>query len=177
MLSKSYNRNRKMKFLFFANEREIKNVNYKKFLKRNRIHDIIKFPRNEFKYLEEKKSFFTHFNIHETVHKKGQNYLIIKIFKKGFFKNKKYEHPILDSKKFILVKCIGSKNHIKYKNIKKSEFKFSLRTIKNIENLKKRILLRYKLTMGNISNHDKLNLGVAITKLKILKIIKPGNLK
>jgi hypothetical protein len=31
--------------------------------------------------------------------------------------------------------------------------------------------------MGNISNHDKLNLGVAITKLKILKIIKPGNLK
>ena len=63
MLSKSYNRNRKMKFLFFANEREIKNVNYKKFLKRNRIHDIIKFPRNEFKYLEEKKSFFTHFNM------------------------------------------------------------------------------------------------------------------
>lgn len=177
MLSKKYDRNRKINFLLFSYKKKIIKINYKKFLKDQNIHDLIKFPRNEFKYLNNKSKFLTHFNIHKTVHKKGKKYLIIKIYKKGYLFNKKYEHPILDGKKFILTKCLSSKNYVKYKDLKKKDFKFSIKTIKNVENLKKRILLRYKLTMGNISKNDKLGLGVAITKLKFLKTVSPSLLK
>ena len=174
MLKKSYNRNREIKYLLFSDKKKVKKIVYTEFLKKNKIHDIIKFPRNEFKFLEKKKNFFTHFNIHKTIHKKGKKYLIIKIYKKGFFDNREYVHPVLDCKKFILVKCMFSKNHIKYNNLKKKDFRFSLKTIKNVSDLKKKILLRYKFTMGKIKKKDKLNLGVAITRLKILKIVTPN---
>ena len=88
MLPKKYNRNIKLKFLLFYEKNKIKKLNYKKFLKKYKVHDLIKFPRNEFKYLNGKKIFFTHFNIHKTVHKRGKKYLIVKIYKKGYFNKK-----------------------------------------------------------------------------------------
>ena len=174
MLPKKYNRNIKLKFLLFYEKNKIKKLNYKKFLKKYKVHDLIKFPRNEFKYLNGKRIFFTHFNIHKTVHKRGKKYLIVKIYKKGYFNKKKYEHPILDGKKFILTKCLNSKNYIQYEKLKKGDFRFSIKTIKNVSVLKKNILLRYKSSMGNLTKKEKLNLGVATTKLKILKTIKPS---
>ena len=88
---------------------------------------------------------------------------------------KKYEHPILDGKKFILTKCLNSKNYIEYKKLKKEDFKSSIKTIKTVNVLKKKILSRYKLSMGrNFTKKEMLNLGVATTKLKILKMIKPS---
>ena len=175
MINKKYNRNIKLKFLLFHEKNKIKKLNFKKFLKKYKVQDLIKFPRNDFKYLNEKKKIFTHFNIHETVHKRGKKYLIAKIYKKGSFDKKKYEHPILDGKKFILTKCLNSKNYIEYKKLKKEDFKSSIKTIKTVDVLKKKILSRYKLSMGrNFTKKEMLNLGVATTKLKILKMIKPS---
>ena len=56
MLKKSYNRTRKMKYLLFSNKKKVERIVYTEFLKKNKIHDIIKFTRNEFKL--EKKEFF-----------------------------------------------------------------------------------------------------------------------
>jgi len=173
MIPKKYNRGIKLKFLLFHEKNKIKKLNYKKFLKKYKVHDIIKFPRNDFKYLNEKKKFFTHFNIHKTTHKRGKKYLLVKIFKKGSFDEKKYKHPIFDGKKFILTKCLDFKNYIEYKKLKKEDFKSSIKTIKSVNVLKKKILSRYKSSMGNLTEKEKLNLGVATTKLKILKTIKP----
>tara|TARA_B100000242_G_C43034624_1_gene482267 strand:+ start:216 stop:743 length:528 start_codon:yes stop_codon:yes gene_type:complete len=174
MILKKYNRHTKLTFLLFREKNKIKRLNYKKFLKKYKVHDLIKFPRNDFKYLDKKKKIFTHFNIHKTVHKKEKKYLVIKIYKKGYFYKKKYEHPILDGKKFILTKCLNSKNYIEYEQLKKKDFEFSIKTIKNVNVLKKKILSRYKSSMGNLTKKEKLNLGVATTKLKILKTIKPS---
>ena len=59
MLKKSYNRTRKMKYLLFSNKKKVERIVYTEFLKKNKIHDIIKFPRNEFKFLEKKKFFYS----------------------------------------------------------------------------------------------------------------------
>ncbi len=169
--------NRDIKFeLFLFTKKNVKKINYKNFLKKYKVHDLIKFSRNEFKYLLGKKKFLTHFNIHKTIHKPGKKYLLAKIYKKGYLYNKKHLYPILDAKTFILTKCLYSKNFINYQDLKKKDFKFSIMTIKNIEELKNKILLRYRFSMGEMSKKDKLSLGVAITRLKILKIINPTSL-
>ena len=71
--------------------------------------------------------------------------------------------------KFILAKCISVKNDVDYSNVKNSDFKYSLKNIKNVNDLKKAIIRRYKKTLVNLSDDKKLSLGVAITKLKIIK--------
>ena len=73
-----------------------------------------------------------------------------------------------------MTKCLNSKNYIEYEQLKKKDFEFSIKTIKNVNVLKKKILSRYKSSMGNLTKKEKLNLGVATTKLKILKTIKPS---
>jgi len=57
MINKKYNRNIKLKFLLFHEKNKIKKLNFKKFLKKYKVQDLIKFPRNDFKYLNEKKKF------------------------------------------------------------------------------------------------------------------------
>ena len=170
MIIKGNKRDKKFRLFFFIKKKK-KEVNYKNFLKKNKVHDLIKFSRNDFKYLIRKKKFFTHFNIHKTVHKPGKKYLLVKIYKKGYSYNKQYIYPILDIKDFILAKCIYSKNFINYEDLKKKNFKFSIKNIKSVKQLKNRILLRYRFSMARMSKKDKLSLGVAITRLKILKIM------
>ena len=72
MILKKYNRHTKLTFLLFREKNKIKRLNYKKFLKKYKVHDLIKFPRNDFKYLDKKKKF-----------------LLILIYTKQFIRKKK----------------------------------------------------------------------------------------
>ena len=111
----------------------------------------------------------THFNIQDTEHKQGKNYLIIKIYKQGYFDGITYKHPILNNNNFIFAKCLSVKNNIEYVNLNEKVFKYSLSNIKNINALKKTIKRRYKKTLSHLSDTEKLSLGIAITELKIIK--------
>ena len=44
--------------------------------------------------------------------------------------------------------------------------------IKSVKNLKKIILKRYRFSLADISSSKKISLGVAITKLKLIKKFK-----
>jgi hypothetical protein len=138
------------------------------FKKIYRLHDYIKLTNQDFNQLSQINSTFVHFNLEWTGHKKNKNYLIVKIIKKGSFDGKIYRAPIISSKKVLFAKCLSFKNKIKYKNLTKKDFIYSLKTIKNNKDLKKAIIRRYKKSLPHMSKNSIINLGVAITKLKIL---------
>lgn len=138
------------------------------FKKIYKLHDYIKLTNRDFNLLNKTNSTFIHFNLEWTGHKKNQNYLIVKIIKKGSFDGKIYRAPIISSKKVFFVKCLSTKNKIEYKNLNKKDFIYSLKTIKNNKDLKKAIIRRYKKSLPHMNENSIINLGVAITKLKIL---------
>jgi|TARA_B110000438_G_C15772042_1_gene632347 hypothetical protein len=174
---KKFNRNPiKVKKLYFKNKKKIISIAPKFFFNKYKIHEIIQILPSDFKLIK-KMRIFTHFNIQDSVHKPGKKYLLIKIHKRGSFDGKIYKQAILENNNFILTECTFSKNNIKYSDLNKYVFKYSLSNIKSIKDLKKAIKRRYKKSLIHLSNKEKLSLGIAITKLKIIKIFKLGLLK
>mgnify|MGYP006091735177 FL=1 len=169
-MKKYFNRYPKnLKKYHFTNGKKVSSIKCIKFEKKYGIHGIIKILSRDFRLINKNANKLTHFNVQYTLHKPKKKYLIAKIDKAGFFDGKSYKPPILSSKGFILVKCISEQNHINYDEIKKETFKYSLNNIKNINDLKKTIKRRYKKSLAHLSDSKKLSLGVAITKLDIVK--------
>ncbi len=139
------------------------------------LHDYIKLTSKDFNLIKKEKKFFNHFNLEWTGHIKGKYYLIVRILKKGSFDGKIYKPPLISSKKVFLAKCIGTKNNLKYENLKKNDFKFSLKNISNKNKLKKTIIRRYKKSLPHFKKKELINLGVAVTKLTILDVSNLDN--
>ena len=155
--------------LFFKKNNKVIFVDWKTVSKKYKIHDVIKLTKLDYKNLNKNKKKITHFNIQYTVHRPGKNYLIVKIEKPGYFNGKVNKPPILNLNSFILTKCILAKNNIKYDKIKKIFFDNSFKNITNTPTLKLAIKRRYKKSLAHLTDLEKLSLGVAITKLKIIK--------
>ena len=158
-----------MKKVYFKKGRNIVGESCGIFLKKYNVHCVIQLLSQDFKLIKKKVKRFTHFNIQNTVHKPGKNYLIVKIYKRGYFDGKIYKQSVLSSKDFIFTKCLYSRNYIKYNDLKKNIFKYSLSNTKNVNQLKKTIKRRYKRSLIHLTDVEKLSLGVAITDLKIIK--------
>ena len=155
--------------LYFKKGNNSISINQNIFLKKYNVHSIIRILPQDFKLIRKNIVRYTHFNILNTINKPGNNYLIIKIHKRGYYDGTTYEQSILDNNNFIIAKCLSVQNNIDYFNLKKNVFKYSTSNIKNIEDLKKAIKRRYKKTLAHLSDLEKLSLGVAITELKIIK--------
>ena len=158
-----------MKKIYFRKGRNIIYKKYIDFYKKYNVHTAILILRPYFKLIKKNMNRFTHFNIQNTGHKPGKNYLIIKIDKPGYFDGKIYMLPILDKNNFILAKCLSVQNNIDYDDLKKKVFEHSLNNIKNVTALKKAIKRRYKKSLAHLSDKEKLSLGIGITELKIIK--------
>ena len=125
--------------------------------------------KQDFKLIKKNINRFIHFNIQNSVHAPGKKYLIIRIYKPGYYDGVSSKGAILDGNNFILTKCLFAQNHIDYPNIEKKAFKGSLSNTKNVNALKRTIKRRYKKTLSHLSDTEKLSLGIAITELKIIK--------
>ena len=159
----------KLRNIYFQKGKKIISKNIATFLKKNNLNKIIRLQKNDFDLLKKNKIRYTHFNIKKTVHKKGDKCLIVRIIKPGFFDGKISKQPIFSSHVLIYAKCLSSKNNLQYNKIKKTYFKHSLSNIKNIKDLKKAMIRRYKKSLFHMTNIEKLSLGVGITELKIIK--------
>ena len=169
-MKKHFNRHPiKLKKIYFRKGKNIISENTGVFLKKYNVHLCIQILHSDFKLIKKNMIRFTHFNIQNTVHKPGRNYLIVKIDKRGYFDGTTYKQPILSSNNFILAKCLAVQNNIDYVDLKEKVFEHSLSNIKNINTLKKAIKRRYKKSLSHLSDTEKLSLGVAITELKIIK--------
>ena len=160
------------KKVYFKKGKNIISEDKSIFFKKYGIHDvhgIIALHRSEFKLIKRNTKRLTHFNIQWTGHKQGKKYLITKIERLGYFNGIVYKPPILNCNNFILAKCLSVQNHNKYVNLGDNVFKYSLSNIKDINSLKKTMKRRYKKSLAHMSDSKKLSLGVAITKLKIIK--------
>jgi len=159
----------KLKKIYFRKGENIVSENLSVFCKKYNVHSAIQILHSDFKLIKKNMNRFTHFNIQDTKHKPGRNYLIVKIDKQGYFDGITYKQAIFDSNNFILAKCLSVQNNIDYIDLKKKDFKHSLSNIKNIKTLKKAIKRRYRKSIAHLSDAEKLSLGVAITELKIVK--------
>ena len=157
--------------LHFKKKNKVFLLSFKRICDKFKVKNVIKFTKKEFKSMEMNlsKNFFCHFNIHDADHKKNQNFLLVKIIRKGYSKKNKHIQPLLSYKKFYLAKCLYVKNYIKYENLKCDHYKNNLYGIKNVSDLKKNILSKYKTILMHLNNRQKIMLGVAVTKLKVLK--------
>ena len=159
----------KLKKIYFRKGKNIISENICVFMKKYNVDAGIQILHSDFKLIKKNMNRFTHFNIQDTKHKPGRNYLIVKIDKQGYFDGITYKQAIFDSNNFILAKCLSVQNNIDYIDLKKKDFKHSFGNIKNINNLKKAIKRRYRKSIAHLSDTEKLSLGVAITELKIIK--------
>ena len=159
----------KVNKIIYKTKKKIITENNKIFFKRFKVHCNIQILPYDFKFIKKNMKKLTHFNIQYTVHKPGRSYLVMKIHKPGYFDGKTYKAPIIDGTNFIFARCISSKNHVSYDKLKKADFKYSLSIIKNKNSLKKAIKRRYKKTLAHLNDKEKLSLGIAITKLLIIK--------
>ena len=160
---------RVFKRVYFKKGKNIISEDKSLFFKRCGIHSTIALHRSEFKLIKRNAKRLTHFNIQWTGHKPGRKYLITKIEKFGYFNGIVFKPPILSYNNFILAKRLSVQNQNKYASLSDNVFRYSLSNIKDISSLKKAIKRRYKKSLAHISDSKKLSLGVAITKLKIIK--------
>jgi len=147
-------------------------VNEKKFCKPYASNGIIKLHKQDFRLINKAALKYTHFNIKDTGHKVGHKFYIMKILKPGYFDGKKNYAPVLDMNFFFVAKCTYVKNNVSYTKLKKSIFKNSLKNIQNKKQLIRAIKRRYKKSLSHITDESKVEMGVAITKLVILKKVK-----
>ena len=159
----------KLEKIYFRKGKNIISKNIVVFLKKYNAHSIIQILHSDFKMIKRNMNRFTHFNIQDSGHKPGEIYLIMKIYKRGYFDGITFKQPIYDINNFILTKCLSVQNNIDYVDLKEKVFEHSLSNIKNINSLKKAIKRRYKKSLAHFSDTEKLSLGVAITELKIIK--------
>ena len=159
----------KVKKIYFRKGKNIISGNLSVFNKKYNVHSVIQILDLDFKLIKKNMNRFTHFNIQNTKHISGRNYLIIRIYKRGYFDGKTFKQAIFHNNNFILAKCLSVQNNIDYIDLKKKDFKHSLSNIKNIKTLKKAIKRRYRKSIAHLSDAEKLSLGVAITELKIIK--------
>tara|TARA_B110000263_G_C14948151_1_gene346787 strand:+ start:26 stop:541 length:516 start_codon:yes stop_codon:yes gene_type:complete len=157
--------------LYFRIGKNIISQNESDLYAKYNIHRIIKLLNTDFRLIKRNMNRLTHFNIQYTDHKSGENYLIVKIHKRGYFDGITYKHPILESNNFIFTKCLSVKNNIRYIDLKNKVFEHSLSNIQNINTLKKAIKRRYKKSLAHLSDSEKMSLGIGISELKIIKII------
>ena len=170
MIKKIINRGaRKSKKFYFKKGKNIIFENINTFKKKYNVHRVIRLLNPDFKLIKKNMNKFMHFSIQNTAHVAGQNCLIVKIYKKGYFNGRIYKQPIFCNNNFILAKCLSAKNNINYTDLKKKDFKYSLSNIKNVYSLKKAIIRRYKKSLSHLSNSKKLSLGIATTELEIIK--------
>ena len=155
--------------MFFKKGKNIFSENISLFKKKYKIHRIIRVMHPDYNLIKKNMKKYMHFNIQDTAHIPGKDYLIVKIVERGYFNGEIYNPPIFDYKKFILAKCLSVQSNIRYSDLKKSVFEHSLSSIKNIKTLKKAIKRRYKKSLAHLSDREKISLGVGITELKIIK--------
>lgn len=157
--------------IFLIINNEIKKFDQNSLFKKLGVTCEIRFHKEDFKNIDLNLKLLTHFNLEHSNHKIGNKYALVLIEKPGYFDGEKEIKPILNFEDSIICECVDTKNFVQYENIPENYFDYSLKNIKNVDELKKAILRRYKNSMKHIDDEKKLSLGVGITNLKIIKKI------
>lgn len=140
------------------------------FFRANKIRDIIRFQKEDYECLLNLGSNqLTHFNLQGPGHQRNQQYALMEILKPGFYTETSEQLPVLNLNDCLIAECISCQQKVSYSELEQDVFTHSLSNIKDTESLKMAIIRRYSKTMPNLTKQNILDLGVSVTKLKIIK--------
>lgn len=161
--------NKPYKLLIKEGKEIIEIENYKEFMKNNLVDGIIRIQKADYKQINKKNKQLTHFNLQKSNHKVKNTYFLPIIEKSGYYKeNGEEQRPILNFNKILICECTNVRENVKYEDLKSQDFKNSMKHIQNTKQLQTQIVKRYSKSMPDLTKEEILNLGVAITELKII---------
>ena len=143
-------------------------VNAHEFETVHHLNGIIRILNEEYDGIDRTLPFLTHFNLEFVGNRIGGRNALPRIITQGYYRAPGDEvTPILSFDNVITGVCIRMREHVPYKALRDEDFTYSMKHIKNVADLKKAILRRYRVSMPNLSDEEILNLGVAITTLRL----------
>jgi hypothetical protein len=132
------------------------------------VDGVIRILEEEYKDIDHTLPFFTHFNLEFSGHRIGAKYILPRIIEQGYYRTPDDEVlPVLSFEGAIVGTCTGIREHVPYKTLRDKDFQYSMKHIQNMSELKKAILGRYGVSMPNLTEKEILNLGLAITTLRL----------
>ena len=132
------------------------------------IDGIIRIHDTEYQYMNLKDGLLTHFNLQVCHHEVGNIYTLPRILTSGSYSQGEEKLPDLSFINTMVCECIEVREHVQYEDLQDNDFRHSFTNIQCVEYLKKVILSRYGASLPDLSNKDILDMGVSITKLRIL---------
>ncbi len=147
---------------------KIKNIDAAVFHAQHHIDNSIRILNSEYAFIDTRLPFFTHFNMEFSGHIVGARMILPRILKQGHYRAPGDEElPILSIKNIIVGTVISKREHVPYRSLHDEVFEYSMRHIKNIDQLKRAILKRYSVSMPDLSDDEILKRGVGITTLRL----------
>lgn len=112
--------------------------------------------------------YLTHFNLEFSGHIVGAKMFLPRIITQGYFRAPGDEVlPVLSLKNIYIGTVVHKREHVPYKAIRDEIFRYSMKHIQNVADLKKAILRRYRVSMPNLSDEEILKRGVGITTIRL----------
>lgn len=112
--------------------------------------------------------YFTHFNLEFAGNPVGGRMFLPRVLTQGYFRAPGDEVlPVLSFANVYVGAVIHKREHVPYKALHEEIFRYSMKHIQNVGELKKAILRRYRVSMPNLSDEEILKRGVGITVLRM----------
>lgn len=139
------------------------------------IDGIIRIVGEEYLGIDTSLPYLTHFNLEFSGHRIGAIYALPKIMKRGYYRSLQDEvPPTLSFRGALVGVCVGVREHTPYRALQEKDFRYSMSHIQTVEQLQEAIILRYFVSMPNLSKREILERGVAITTLRLEGVLKEG---
>jgi len=138
-----------------------------------KVDGIIRISKDDFVFLPKKRgAVFVHFNLQHSGHLSEKIYLIMKILKNGYYISYSEELlPVLSLQGSIITRCVGVRENLSYQEVSNEDLRLSFIKLNSVKDLKELIYKRYSKSLPLLSKKDILQLGVSISKLKIIDIL------
>ncbi len=133
------------------------------------ITSNIRILDSEYKSIDSRDDYFTHFNMEKGLHLIGKIYALPRILRSGFINKDREVPPLLSFEDIYLAECIEAKDFVDYKDLPSDVFRYSMKHIKDVKSLKQAIINRYRISRPLLSQDEILSKGVGVTYLKIIK--------
>jgi hypothetical protein len=148
-----------------------KELDVSNFNREHNIDGVIRIQKYDYPHFPKKK-YFSHFNLQYCGHVVGSIYVLPEIVRPGYFINEnKQKLPLLEFSGKLVGECVEVRNNLSYEDLSEEDFEYSFEHIKNTESLKKAMVRRYSISMPKLSAKEILEMGISLTKLKIIRNI------
>ena len=138
------------------------------FLLARHYDGIIRIRESEYQYINPSLGFLGHFNMETAGNLVGGTNALPRIVEPGYYDVHTGEEklPLLSFERIYTAVCERCDEHLAYGELTAEHFRYSFTHIKDVDALKRVILLRYRESLHGVSDEEILLRGVAFTLLR-----------